>query len=230
MRYFKCNNGNIIFNTALKEQYKILTEDEKRIFRKRKRWKAFSLIVFFLLYFLCFAFGIYLLVMIPLPNHWFMEALVIVGKMIIGFIIAILSGGLSFWITTPLWNKLDSLHTPSMKKELFSKACKPLREYYRLTEPYIVTKCFDATDKSFQNHDVCIFAVDGELRITTDIIRGFLHGERDLGCYAFKFDEITLTKALENNRLVAELKADNTLFLLGYRAKSFIEKLINKKV
>ena len=111
-----------------------------------------------------------------------------------------------------------------MKKEIFSKACKHLRDYYQLQEPYIITKCFEATDKNFQNHDVCIFVADDELRITADLIQGFLHGERDLGCHAFKRDEIVVSKKEENNLMIAELKAGDTVFSLGYRAKSFIEK------
>lgn len=99
-----------------------------------------------------------------------------------------------------------------------------MRDYYQLQEPYIITKCFDATDKKFRNHDVCIFIVEGELRITADLVRGFLHGERDLGCYAFMPNEIILSKQQNGNHLVAELRADDNVFLLGYRAKGFIEK------
>jgi hypothetical protein len=93
-----------------------------------------------------------------------------------------------------------------------------------LEEPYIITKCFDSTDKKFKNHDVCIFIVDDELRITTDLVRGFLHGERDLGCYAFSRDELIISKKQNGKYLMAELKSTNTEFLLGYRAKGFIEK------
>lgn len=93
----------------------------------------------------------------------------------------------------------------------------------------MITKCFDSTDRKFKNHDVCIFIVGDELRLTADLVRGFLHGERDLGCYAFKRHEITLSKLQEGNHLIAELKAENTAFLLGYRAKGFIDKnFINK--
>ena len=101
-----------------------------------------------------------------------------------------------------------------------------LKEQYKLLmqEPYIITKCFDAADKRFRDHDVCIFLVGDELRITTDLVRGFLHGERDLGCYAFSRKEITVSKQQDGEHLVAELKSDNTFFVLGYRAKGFIEK------
>ncbi len=224
MRYFKYKNTNKNINNALKEQYKTLTEDEKRTFRKEKRWRKFSTIVSLIIYISCIVVGIFLLKSLPVPNAWFLEVLVIVGKVIVGFILLIIGGVITVGLTMPLWKKVESFHIPSMKKEIFSKACGHLREYYELQEPYIITKCFDATDKKFQNHDVCIFVVGDELRITTDLVRGFLHGERDLGCYAFKKEEITLSKQQDGNRLIAELKAGDTIFVLGYRAKGFVDK------
>ena len=224
MRYFKYKNTNININNALKEQYKTLTEDEKRTFRKEKRWRKFSTIVSLIIYISFIVAGIFLLKSIPLPSAWFLEILVIVGEVIIGFILLIASGVLTVTLTMPLWKKVESFHIPSIKKDIFSKACKHLRDYYQLQEPYLITKCFDSTDKKFENHDVCIFVVGDELRITTDLVRGFLHGERDLGCYAFKKEEITLSKQNVGNHLIAELKANNIVFLLGYRAKGFIDK------
>jgi hypothetical protein len=53
---------------------------------------------------------------------------------------------------------------------------------------------------------------------------GFFHVENDLGCYAFNLNEIVLSKKQGETFLIAELKADSTVFLLGYRAKGFIEK------
>jgi hypothetical protein len=224
LRYCKYKNTDKNINNALKEQYKTLTEDEKRTFRKEKRWRKFSTIVSLIIYISCIVAGIFLLKSIPLPSAWFLEILVIVGEVIIGFILLIASGVLTVALTMPLWKKVESFHIPSIKKDIFSKACKHLRDYYQLQEPYLITKCFDSTDKKFENHDVCIFVVGDELRITTDLVRGFLHGERDLGCYAFKKEEITLSKQNVGNHLIAELKANNIVFLLGYRAKGFIDK------
>ena len=229
MRYFRYKNTDKNVNNALKEQYKTLTENEKRTFRKKKRWQKFSTIVTLTVFICCIIAEIFLLKSIPVPNDNFLEVLVIVGKVIVGFILLIVSGGLTAILTTPLWKKVETVDIPLMKKEIFSKACKHLRDYYQLQEPYIITKCFEATDKNFQNHDVCIFIVGDELRITTNLIQGFLHGERDLGCYAFKTEEITLLKRNNGKHLVAELRADNTVFLLGYRAKGFIDKFLNSK-
>ena len=229
MRYFRYKNTVKNVNNALKEQYKTLTEDEKRTFRKKKRWQKFSTIVTLTIFICCIITEIFLLKSIPVPNDNFLEVLVIVGRVIVGFILLIVSGGLTAILTTPLWKKVETFDIPLMKKEIFSKACKHLRDYYQLQEPYIITKCFEATDKNFKNHDVCIFIVGDELRITTDLIQGFLHGERDLGCYAFKKEEITLLKRNDGNHLVAELRTDNTVFLLGYRAKGFIDNFFISK-
>lgn len=160
----------------------------------------------------------------PRPSTIIWEILMGIGKAVIGFIILIAGGVLTAVLTKPLWNKADSFHLPSMKKEIISKACTHLRTYYGLQEPYIVTKCFDASDPKFKNHDVCIFIVGDELRITANLVHGFLHGKRDLGCYAFPKQEIVLSKQQKTGQLMVELKGDNAFFLLGYRAKSFIEK------
>ena len=229
MRYFRYKNTDKNINNALKEHYKTLTKDEARIVRNEKCWSNFSAIVTVIVYFVCVVVGIVLLKIIPLPHTWFLKLLVGLSKVAVGFILLIASGFITIILTMPLWKKAGSFHIPTMKKEIFSKACVHLRDYYKLQEPYIVTKCFDATDKKFQSHDVCIFVVGDELRLTTDLVRGFLHGERDLGCYAFKKEEINLSKQKKGNQLIAELRAENMVFLLGYRAKGFIEKTLSPR-
>ena len=224
MRHFKYRNTNKNQNRALKEQYKSLTKDEQRTLRQEKRWRKFSRVVFLIIFTSAIICGTFLLKSIPQPNSELWEILVTAGKVIASIVYFFLSFVATVVLTIPLWNKVESFHIPSMKKEIFSKACGHLRDYYELQEPYIITKCFDASDKNFRNHDVCIFVVRDELRLTTDLVRGFLHGKRDLGCYVFKRDEITISKQQNGNHLVAELKAGDTVFLLGYRAKGYIEK------
>lgn len=229
MRYFRYKNIDKNLNNALEEQYKTLNNCEKRIFRKKKIWQKISTVVSLFIYVTAVTLGIYLLKSISQPSGWLLKLVVGIAKVIAGFTILIVSGILTVGLTMPLWKKVESFHLPIMKKEIFSKACSHLRDFYEIKEPYIITKCFEATDNKFQNHDVCIFVVDDELRITTDLIRGFLHGERDLGCYAFNEHEIKLTKRQFGKQLMAEMNAGKTTFLLGYRAKSFIEKNFTSK-
>ena len=223
MRYFKYKNTKKNINNAIKEQYLTLTKDEKRTVRKEKFWRRCSSIVAFIIFFFCMFASIYFVKIIPHPHNNLLKVLVIISKAFACLVLLIIGGFLTYGITYPLWKKVESLTMPLMKKEIFSKACAHLRDYYGLQEPYIITKCYDSTDEKFKNHDVCIFVVNDELRITTDLIRGFLHGHRDLGCYAFRRDEIVISKKCENDILIAEIKAEDTVFLLGYRAKGFVE-------
>lgn len=230
MRYFKYRNTKKNINIALKEQYLSLTKDEKRTVCREKLWRRISAIVLFVIFFSCIAIGIYLLTLIPKPGFVGWLILYYIGMVLLGFGLLVVSGLLTCIISLPLWKKVNRYNLPAMKKEIFSKACAHLREYYQLQEPYIVTKCYNSTDDNFTNHDVCIFVVSDELRITADLIHGFLHGDRDLGCYAFKKKDISLSKKSGENFLIAELASTDTTFLLGYRAKSFIDKhFIDKK-
>lgn len=224
MRYFKYKNTDKNYNMAMKEQYKALTADEKRTFRKERLWRKFSLIVSSIIFLSSVTAGFFLLKSVPQPSDIIWQIFAGIVKAGIGFIILIAGGVFTAVLTMPLWNKADSFHLPVMRKEILAKACRHLRTYYGLTEPYIVTKCFDASDHKFKNHDVCIFVVGDELRITADLVHGFLHGDRDVGCYAFKKHEIMLSKQQHGQHLWALLKADNTFFMLGYRAKAFIVK------
>ncbi|MBQ9716023.1 MAG: hypothetical protein IJV77_06415 [Clostridia bacterium] len=224
MRYFKYKNTNKNNNNAWKEHWASLTKDEKRMVKKEKYWRRFSSVVTFIL-FISFVIAINcLLKTIPRPAVGWQEVFVVAGTVIAWFVLLAISGFFTYWITYPLWKKVGSFNIPLMKKEIFSKACAHLRDFYGLREPYIITKCYDSSDSQFKNHDVCIFVVEDELCITTDLINGFLYGDRDLGCYALKKEEIVLSKKRNANLLIAEVTSKEISFLLGYRAKSFIEK------
>lgn len=223
MRYFKYTYTNKTYSNALKEQYKSLTKDEKATVRKEKMWTKISIVVYFVLFAIFLLMAYCLLEFTPPQEKWGWAFALGAAKVLIGLVLFILSGVLAAVLVTPFWKKAESYNVPKMKKEISSKACEHLRSYYGLQQPYIITKCFDATDKKFCNKDVCVFFVGEELRITTDIVKGFIHGERDLGCYAFKKQEIVLTKKHRSNQLAVKLEADGTMFLLGYKSKRFIE-------
>ena len=238
MRYFRYRYRfkptDQLHNTALKAHYKSLTKDEKKTFCKERFLRKVATILGIVSYISSVSVGICLLKLIPMPNNIFLEILVMLGKVIAGIILLIACGFLTYGICLPLIKKIESYNIPSMKKIVFSKACSHLREYYGLQEPYIITKCFDSSNKDFKDHDVCIFIVNDELRITTDLVSGFLYPEKDLGCYSFQKNEISLAKNQNNNQLILELKSndgksDEVIFLLGYKAKRFIENnYINK--
>lgn len=222
MRYFKYKNVNKNRKNALKEQYNTLTKCEKRTVLNKKVWhviyRATQIVSFSLLY----GSVIALAILTPIPQTPWIETLVVVS-MVIDHIAAFpLCAALAYRISLPLRARGLS-DTAVMKKEILAKACKHLREYYGLTEPYLITKCYDSSNPSFRGKDVCIFVSNGELRMTVDIINGFFHGESDRGCYAFNKEEMTLAKLIKDELLICELKAGDSFFLLGYKAKGFIQ-------
>ena len=222
MRYFRYKNEDRNLKNALREQYLSLSKDEKLTVRKEKFWRRLSTVVTLVLLFFLIGVGVYLLFLIPKPSAIGWQIVYYIAMVPLGLVVITVSVVLTQFVTLPLWKKADKFNAPAMKKEVLSKSCAHLREYYQLTEPYILTKCYNSTDERFTNHDVCIFVVGDELRITTDLVNGFLHGERDLGCYAFTKEEIRLTKKCEGNLLIAELATKDVTFALGYRAKSFV--------
>ena len=227
MRYFKYKGPKSTESIALRAQYAKYSKQEKKLARKAIFWEFIAVVL--LLTFLCGSFLLCLwgLKQIPVPQNIFLAILRYVGVSflgIVGFLFSILIAAI---LSSPLFEKSSKFYKQldgSWRQDVFSQACEHLREYYGLQEPCIVTKCFASSNENFKNHDVCIFVVGDELRITTNLKNGFVHREKDLGCHAFLRDEIMLTKIEGEKFLMAELGAGETAFLLGYRAKGFIEK------
>ena len=227
MRYFRYKGPKSTESIALRAQYSKYSKQEKKLARKAKIRESIAVVL--LLTFLCGSFLLCLLGLkqIPVPQNVFLAILRYIGVFflgIVGFLVSILIAAI---LSSPLFEKSSKFYKQldrSWRQNVFSQACEHLREYLGLQEPCIVTKCYDASDKEFKNHDVCIFVVGNELRITTNLKNGLIHSEKDLGCHAFLRDEITLAKIEGEKVLMTELKAGDTVFLLGYRAKEFIEK------
>ena len=130
MRYFKYKNTDKTVNNALKEQYKTVSDEEKRMIRKEKRWRKFGNAVSVIIYFFSALVGGLLFALIPSPSGWFFYTLYIIGQVIVFFILLIACAVLTANLTAPLWKKIDSIPVPSVKKEVLSKACEHLRNYY----------------------------------------------------------------------------------------------------
>ena len=224
MRYFKYNDAKKYINAVLKEQYASLTRDEKKTYRKWRFLRRLSIIVGLIIFLSVCIAGFCAITLIPVPEEWWWTVVYGIGIFPLGILVLIISGLFMYYLTLPMQKMAEKYDLLLLKKKIPSKACAFLRDYYELSEPYVLTKCFECTDAKFNMHDVCLFITNDELRITTDLISGFLHGERDLGCYCFKKEEISVTKRQDGKNLIAELKTENVVFLLGYRAKSFIEK------
>jgi hypothetical protein len=229
MKYIKYRNINKVQQLANKQRLASLGKDEKK---KAKRSERLTKLVSFcgiIFFFCCFGMFIFFIKLIPVPKNTFLIILYGIGWAILGLIALIISA-----ISTliPFGILLDKVryNLPEMRKEFIKKASEPIRKYYGLSDEYLITKCFESTNTLFNNHDICIFRYGNEIRITTDIVKGFINGNCDLGCYSIKFNELKIYKDDYNDKRVTVLEFDKEKFVIGIKAYSYMSKLMKTKV
>lgn len=229
MKYFKYRNISKVQQLANKQRLASLGKDEKK---KAKRSERLTKLVSFcgiIFFFCCFGMFLFFIKLIPVPKNTFLIILYGIGCVILGLIALIISA-----ISTliPFGILLDKVryNLPEMRKEFIKKASEPIRKYYGLSDDYLITKCFESTNTLFNDHDICIFRYGNEIRITTDIVKGFINGNCDLGCYSIKFNELKIYKDDYNDKRVTVLEFDKEKFVIGIKAYSYISKLMKTKV
>ena len=229
MEYFKYRNISKVQQLANKQRLASLGKDEKKKAKRSERLTkvvSFCGIVFF---FCCFGMFIFFIKLIPVPKNTFLIILYGIGCAILGLIALIISAISTLIPFGILLNKVR-YNLPEMRKEFIKKASEPIRKYYGLSDEYLITKCFESTNTLFNDHDICIFRYGNEIRITTDIVKGFINGNCDLGCYSIKFNELKIYKDDCNNKRVTVLEFDKEKFVIGIKAYSYIAELMKTKV
>ena len=229
MKYFKYRNISKVQQLANKQRLASLGKDEKKKAKRSERLTklvSFCGIVFF---FCCFGMFIFFIKLIPVPKNTFLIILYGIGCAILGLIALIISA-ISTLITFGILLDKVRYNLPEMRKEFIKKASEPIRKYYGISDEYLITKCFESTNTLFNDHDICIFRYGNEIRITTDIVKGFINGNCDLGCYSIKFNELKIYKDDCNNKRVTVLEFDKEKFVIGIKAYSYIAELMKTKV
>lgn len=225
MRYFKYS-GPWEDIESLKVRYVGLSEQARKDCRREKLLHRLGTAVFVTVMLVLWV-GLLFLIRLVQPTE--ADALTAILFCIIGlpwvFISLFISAVVGAIAASPLWG----IHRKSWKQrrqQLLHDASSQLREFYGFREPFLVTKCYQSSDRQFDRHDVCIFIVDGELRITANLHYGFFDPKRDLGCYGLTRQELSLRDAQYKDRSAVELRAGELSFLLGCRAKAFIDSYI----
>ena len=229
MKYFKYRNISKVQQLAYKERLASLGKNEQKKIKRSDRLIMLLSIIGFVFFFCCIGMFIFFIKLIPVPKNILLKILYGIGCIILGFIGLIISGiatGIPFGI---LLDKIQ-YNLPEMRKEFIKKASEPIRKYYGLSDEYLITKCFESTNTLFNDHDICIFRYGNEIRITTDIVKGFINGNCDLGCYSIKFNELKTYKDDYNDKRATILEFDKEKFVIGIKAYSYISKLMKTKV
>ncbi len=210
--------------SILRKQYLELSTKEKAQRRIAKFRNVCATVLLFLIWFAVPAVSLNLYVLIPFPSTLDLRILYIVASFVViglSIIAGLFLGGL---LASPLFGK-DTPDLSKKRRRLLSDGAVGLREFYKLTEPCLVTKCYECLDDAkFNLHDVCIFVVGDELRITTNLLHGFFNPENDLGCYSLSRDEVTVTMIPYKETVAVRLACPDITFILGQRAYKFIQK------
>lgn len=227
MRYFRYD-GEMPDWKNTKILLKNLTADEQKRLRRAKWLHRLGTAVFWIILTGVFAccIGLFRLIQ-PVETDLLSEILFLVGEILVGCVglgIGVFVGAIA---AVPLWEKHDKSEK-QIRNQILNDACVHLREFYGFREPFAVTKCYESSDRKFSRHDVCLFVVDGELRITANLHYGFFHPEKDLGCYAVGKQEISLRDAFHKERPAVELTAGDVTFCLSSKVKPFVVNYLSK--
>ena len=222
MRYFKYHHSSRTERKANKAIRSSWTKEEKKQYRKAKFFSSIGQIVFYLVSGTLFGLSVLLISLIPEAEAMIVKIAYAFLKVVLHMVSAIISIALGILAAIPILSKYKTENT--IKRQMLTNAASYLRKYYDVNEPYLITKCYDASNENFTNHDVCLFIASGELRITGNLDYGFLHAEKDLGCSVRKKEEISLRQIPKDTTYATELTAGDVRFLLGARAKKFIER------
>ena len=223
MRYFRYDE-QMADVSDLKQHYAGLSAKEQAR-RRRFLWLHRLGTVVFWLVFLAAFIGLVLLIrkIEPVSDSALDAMLHPLLLIVLGFVALILSVILGALAAAPLWGRNQAIEK-DLRQVLLRQATQELRQFYGFQEPFLVTKCYCASDRRFDRHDVCLFLVDGKLRLTVNLHYGFFDPRRDLGCYEFDFSEIELLPGWHKDREAVELRFAEITFLLGRQTKTFIEK------
>ena len=223
MRYFKYGGPGPELEKE-KVCYKQFLQNMNRLSVRRHKTGN---IVFWTIFLLC-AVGLIYLWFSILP---FDDSL---GDMILCIIVCMFCIPLSLFASAILeaivasifWNSGKEVYRMKLQ-QIMQDATEHLRVFYQFCEPCLITKCYQCSDPKWNRHDVCLFVVDDELRITTNLKNGFFHPDKDLGCYCFSKEEISLTDGQFRDIQAIELAAECISFLLSRNAISYIRSFQN---
>lgn len=229
MKLIKYNNINKIYKLAYKEALSLKPKDERKKIKRNNIIKNICGVSAFIFHIIIFILFVSLINLIPEPEnkiilffYWLLYGLLCIIAYIISVIVI-------FYPVSKIVDKYD-FSEPIINRDNIKNACDVIRKHYQLTNNYIVSKCFFSNNYEFKNKDLCIFRVGKEIRITNNIIVGYLDGKSNLGCYKVKFDELKVYKDNYDEKQVTIIEFENEKFITTSRVYPFIRRLMNVKV
>ena len=212
MRRFKYPFLKRINKKLLRKRINLLDEDERQkyISNRRFRW------IFGSLFWVLFSFFLGMMI--------FLEPKIepVIGKTWYTILVIFVSLILPALLLNFPYHKLERYYPPqsleAISRETISEVNIKLLKYYNISEDYLVTKCYDCSNRLLIDKDVLLFFHNGKLRIAND----FTSTIKDFGWYEFGLDEFDMSYEKKEDIVTTEIKAEKLYLSLGRRAKPFI--------
>lgn len=217
MKYYKYPHENSINKAVYKNRLCLMSEKNRRNNRTRRVLLDFDVVLFFLL-----VAGLILLCCILGTFGSISNGLKTFLQYFIGIVGIILSIVFCVFVYILVDKRFPFCPIPPANRAIVAQCVTPLKKYYKISDNYIVTKCYHSSDERLTNKDVLLFINDGKLGIVND----FTCTIKDFGCYEISRDELEYRYIDVNGLTATFIKCGDIEFTLGKRANPFIKKNI----
>lgn len=212
MRRFKYPFSKHIDKKLLRERIYLLDNSARQRYIANRRFH----LIFGALYWILFVF--FLGIMIVLEQN--IEP--VIGKTLYTILVIFVSLILPAFLLLFPYRILEKKYPPQLLETIPRDSIAiiniKLMKYYKITDNYIVTKCFDSSNQLLVEKDVLLFFHKDKLRIVND----FTSTIKDFGCFEFGLDEIKVMYGKQGDIVTTEIKAEKFYISLGKRAKPYI--------
>lgn len=220
MRYIKFKDPKKMKKTKKREYISNLDNELRAKYIKGKNIELISQITVYILFAIFFVLFERLITFIPRPEGTVLSILSAIG-IFICYVLNFILSALIAVIPYILMLRLVPEEHITISNELLKIMSEELRRFYLFSgENCIVTKCYESSDSRFNNKDIVLYKAGDEIRLAVNLKHNFSDPKKDLGCYIFTKDEITVYKTEKT----FEISCEGHKFLLGKKAIKFIEE------
>ena len=205
MRYFK-------YDKVIPNKPKVLKQKKEKYYYRNQIVGITAFCVYLLLFILVNIFSTSIIINSQVQANGFVKTVTLISALIGSVVIP-----LPFVALILALSKESTIHLDEAKQ---------LREFYGIGDDYVVTKCYDSSEKPLNFHDLCVFKYENELRLTTDLTHEAARPDRDLGCYAIPLDELKYDIITHNAKTAIRIEYGKFYVIL---AKKAIKMFTNDK-
>ncbi len=203
MRYFKYDKASPKYPAKIKPA-------KDKYFYRNKILNILAICVYIACWFVIMMLSTDVMLNNTASIHWSLYLLIFFSSLIGSFFLPI----------------LPALAILALKKSAKTEPCdrkKHLWDYYGLNN-YIVTKCYDSSEKSIVMRDLCVFKYENEFRITANLPNDLARSESDFGCYAISFDELKYDIITHNANKAVRIECGEFYVILAKRVIELLTK------